>query len=94
MEGIGKINEVFGNQQYKRDISNIKKNRIAFGKDELELSSKGRSLAEINREASQIPTIRDERIKTIKAKIRSGNYQIEPDKIARDLVNKWFSGKE
>jgi len=97
MDGIGKINEVFGNQGYKKKIQNTRetkgKKKVFLEKDKLEISAKGRSLAEINREASRVPLVREEVVRKLKAQIRSGSYKIDPDRIARNLVNKWFSGK-
>ncbi|WP_432357494.1 flagellar biosynthesis anti-sigma factor FlgM [Sporosarcina sp. UB5] len=50
--------------------------------DKLEISSEAKQLSE----TSPITAKRNERVQQLKAQIESGNYKIEPEKLAANLI--------
>jgi negative regulator of flagellin synthesis FlgM len=55
--------------------------------DRVDISSKAREIAEIMSVLSQMPDIRAEKVAEIKKAIESGNYDINPAKIAESILN-------
>ncbi|WP_252502379.1 flagellar biosynthesis anti-sigma factor FlgM [Sporosarcina sp. Marseille-Q4943] len=50
--------------------------------DKLEISSEAKKLSE----TSPITTERNERVQQLKAQIESGNYKVDPEKLASNLI--------
>jgi len=59
----------------------------AFASDRVDISSKAREIAELMSVLSQMPDIRAEKVAEIKKAIESGNYEINPTKIAESILN-------
>jgi len=55
--------------------------------DKVEISKEGKRVAELMLAIDQLPTTREEKIKAIKDAIESGNYQVDPLKIAQKLID-------
>ncbi|MEW6569689.1 MAG: flagellar biosynthesis anti-sigma factor FlgM [Nitrospirota bacterium] len=55
--------------------------------DKVEISGEGKRVAELMAAINQLPEIRNDKVKTIKDAIESGNYQVDPLKIAEKLLN-------
>jgi negative regulator of flagellin synthesis FlgM len=58
------------------------KEQAKFKTDKLEISSEAKQLSE----TSPITTQRNERVQQLKAQIESGNYKVEPEKLAANLI--------
>ncbi|OEH92197.1 flagellar biosynthesis anti-sigma factor FlgM [Bacillus solimangrovi] len=54
-------------------------------KDEVKISSEAKEL----QKESSIQTERDEKIKAIKEKVQSGDYEVHPHKIAQKMYDFW-----
>ncbi len=59
----------------------------ASASDRVDISSKAREIAELMSVLSQMPDIRAEKVAEIKKAIESGNYEINPTKIAESILN-------
>lgn len=55
--------------------------------DKVEISGKAREIAELMSVISQMPDVRAEKIAEIKKAVESGNYTINPSKIAESILN-------
>lgn len=55
--------------------------------DRVDISSRAREIAEIMSMLSQMPEVREEKVAAIKKAIESGNYTINPAKIAESILN-------
>lgn len=55
--------------------------------DKVEISKEGKRVAELMSAIDQLPITREEKIKAIKEAIESGNYQVDPLKIAQKLID-------
>jgi len=51
--------------------------------DKIEISSKAKQLSEV----TPFEAKRNERVQQLKAQIASGEYKVEPEKLASDLIN-------
>ena len=54
--------------------------------DRVEISLKGKEIAELRSAINQIPEVRMDKVKEIKEAIESGNYRIDPSRIAEKLL--------
>jgi len=54
--------------------------------DRVDISGKGKEIAEIMAQINQLPDIRTERVNAIKKAIETGNYKIDPMKIAQKFL--------
>lgn len=52
----------------------------------VELSSKARGLKEIERSLADLPEVDSNRVKDLKARIESGDYQVDSSKVAGKLL--------
>ena len=80
--GVNKINP-YQNQAMKTD--QIKKNTHK-AIDQVEISSAAKDLQGMKSYADE----RAERVQKLKEQVESGNYQVEPQKLAKDLL-KYYS---
>lgn len=55
--------------------------------DRIEISPKGKELAEMIAIAKQLPDIRTDKVNAIKESIDAGNYNIDPLKIAEKILS-------
>ncbi len=55
--------------------------------DKVEISGKAKEIAELMAVINQMPDIRAEKVAEIKKAIESGNYTINPTKIAESILN-------
>jgi len=55
--------------------------------DKVEISKEGKRVSELMSAIEQLPITREEKIKAIKEAIESGNYQVDPLKIAQKLID-------
>ncbi len=69
---------------YKANDFNLKKStqQQAVQQDKLEISTKAKELSEITSSA----TARSEHVQRIKEQVTTGNYEVNPEKIAQSLV--------
>ena len=75
----------------KTDASNAKSRRGKAASaekngDRINFSSEGKLRTEAHRVASEAPDIRRQKVEEIKARVQSGEYQIDAHKIAEKLV--------
>ena len=54
--------------------------------DRVDISGKGKEVAELMAAVSQLPDVRNDKVKTIKEAIDSGRYQVDSIKIAQKLL--------
>lgn len=59
------------------------KEQTKFKTDKLEISSEAKQLSEV----SPITVQRNEKVQQLKAQIESGNYKVEPEKLASNLIS-------
>ena len=64
----------------------IAKSKTTKSADKVEISGQGKKVAELMSAAEQLPAMREEKISMIKEALKSGNYQIDPSKIAQKLL--------
>ncbi|WP_336822028.1 flagellar biosynthesis anti-sigma factor FlgM [Sporosarcina sp. USHLN248] len=57
-------------------------NQPKMNRDKLEISSQAKQLSEVSTFAAE----RKERIQELKAQIKSGEYKVEPEKLAENLI--------
>lgn len=55
--------------------------------DRVDISGRAREIAELMSVISQMPDVRAEKVAQIKKAIESGNYDINPSKIAESILN-------
>lgn len=55
--------------------------------DKVDISGKAREIAELMSVISQMPDVRAEKVAEIKKAVESGNYTINPSKIAESILN-------
>lgn len=83
---INKINippvNPYRTNQMKSEQAN---NQTKMHRDKLEISSQAKQLSEVSTFAAE----RKERIQELKAQIKSGEYKVEPEKLAENLI-KYF----
>lgn len=60
--------------------------RPASPKDEVSLSSEGQELQRMIRAANQADDVRAERVEEIRRQMQSGNYVLDPHKIANRML--------
>ena len=54
--------------------------------DRVEISLKGKEIAELTSAINQLPDVRMDKVKEIKESIESGTYKIDPSRIAEKLL--------
>lgn len=59
----------------------------AASSDRVDISGKAREIAELMAVISQMPDVRAEKVAEIKKAVESGNYTINPSKIAESILN-------
>jgi negative regulator of flagellin synthesis FlgM len=83
-----------------QDVSNLNTQKVsrATGKekaapaaktgttDRVEISEKGREIAEMRAAVNQLPDIRTDKVNTVKEAIDAGNYKVDPLKIAEKML--------
>ncbi len=55
--------------------------------DQVELSGKAREVENLRAEIGALPEVRQERVEAIRKAIESGNYRIDPGKIAEKIID-------
>jgi len=68
-----------------KEVSNAQQK--AAPSDRVDISGKAREIAELMSVINQMPDVRAEKIAEIKKAIESGNYNINPSKIAESILN-------
>lgn len=66
---------------------NIAESDLAGGEDRTTLTSAQQSLSALVSTAMSSPGIRQDRVDSLKQAIESGNYQLDPDKIAASMID-------
>jgi len=94
-DGIDKINGDY----LKRNIKCFKESEkmpAHFEPDQVELSSRGLDLKEMQMKARSFPDVKPEKVEQIKMQLDSGLYNISPGEIAERLIeeamelNPWY----
>ena len=84
-DGIDKIDSDY----LKRNIKRIKESEKVpahFEPDQVELSSRGLDLKEMQMKAMSFPDVRPEKVQQIKMQLDSGLYNISPGEIAERMI--------
>jgi flagellar biosynthesis anti-sigma factor FlgM len=84
-DGIDKIDSEY----IKRDIKRTKESEKVpahFVPEQVELSSRGLDLKEMQMKAMSFPDVRPEKIEQIKMQLDSGLYNISPGEIAERMI--------
>jgi len=55
-------------------------------KDEINISDEAKEIQSLMKKLKDMPEVRQEKINEIKEKINSGNYEIDPEKIAEKML--------
>jgi negative regulator of flagellin synthesis FlgM len=84
-----------GQEVYLRTQKTQGKDAIAEGQngdgvrkaDQVELSGKAREVENLRAEIGALPEVRQERVEAIRKAIESGNYRIDPGKIAEKIID-------
>lgn len=76
---------------YQANDMKLKKStkQQAIQQDKLEISTKAKELSEL----TSTTTARSERVQSMKEQINSGNYEVNPGKVAQSLVKYFQSGE-
>ncbi|MDN4606789.1 flagellar biosynthesis anti-sigma factor FlgM [Sporosarcina highlanderae] len=59
------------------------KENLQIKTDKIEISAEAKQLSE----TSPVTIERNERVQSLKAQIESGNYKVDPEKLAKNLLN-------
>lgn len=76
-------------QKITKSEANIaaQKSQQSSPTDKVQISSRAKEIAELMAVINQMPDIRAEKVAEIKKAIESGNYTINPTKIAESILN-------
>ncbi len=55
--------------------------------DRVDISGKGKEIAELMAQINQLPDIRTDKVNAVKKAIETGNYKIDPVKIAQKFLD-------
>ncbi|WP_102344862.1 flagellar biosynthesis anti-sigma factor FlgM [Bacillus sp. Marseille-P3661] len=81
-----KINNIGSiHNPYMKQIEKMEKAQKAAAKDKIEISSEAMEL----QKGSRIETERQEKVAALKAKIQSGEYQVNPREVAKKMYEFW-----
>ena len=73
-------------QYYNQLKKNQKKNVEGSQNDQIKISSQAKGILTAKAELKNRPQIRTEKVEELKAKLESGNYQIDSKKIAAKML--------
>lgn len=59
--------------------------------DKVELSSLAKDVSKSRSEVDRTPDIRTEKVEALKEKVSTGEYKVDPDKVAQKLVDEHLS---
>ena len=59
--------------------------------DKVELSSLAKDVSKARAEVDRTPDIRTEKVESLKEKVHSGEYKVDPDKVAQKMVDEHLS---
>lgn len=85
---ISKILSVYNKQQIKSNKKQDNKTNSLNFKDELSISNEAKEIQQLMKKLKDIPDVREEKINEIKERIKSGTYEINPEKIAEKMLNR------
>lgn len=71
----------------KGKASNTKASEKIQTTDKVDISGKGKEIAELKAAASQLPEVRTDKVKEMKQSVESGNYKVNALKIAQKMLN-------
>ncbi len=55
--------------------------------DKVDVSGKAREIAEIMGVVKSIPDVRTEKVESIKCQVETGNYVVDPEKVAQRMID-------
>ena len=74
----------------KAKASKAKKEGSRAAGDTVELSSRAKDVSKARAEVDRAPDIRTERVESLKEKVNSGEYKVDPDKVAQKIVDEYL----
>ena len=92
--GLGKILGIYkkqGIQQSRMDKAGDTKG--ANGKDKIELSTKAQDFQVALKALSRVPDVRVEKVNELKARVVSGQYNVDAGEVADSIIDSLFLGK-
>lgn len=75
----------------KAKASKAQKDGAQAQGDTVELSSLAKDVSKARTEVDRTPDIRAEKVESLKEKVSSGEYKVDPDKVAHKLVDEHLS---
>ncbi|NLV92560.1 MAG: flagellar biosynthesis anti-sigma factor FlgM [Firmicutes bacterium] len=79
---------------HKRQIEyGGKPGQVSLGKDSVDLSTEGKRIQALKQHISQLPTVREEKVAQLKARIQAGTYQVSAEKVAEKMVEEFLAAK-
>ncbi len=75
----------------KSKAAKAKKDGASPEGDKVELSSLAKDVSKARAEVDRTPDIRTEKVESLKEKVNSGEYKVDPDKVAQKLVDEHLS---
>lgn len=75
----------------KAKASQAKKEEGRSEGDKVELSSLAKDVSKARTEVDRTPDIRTEKVESLKEKVSSGEYKVDPDKVAQKIVDEHLS---
>lgn len=89
---ISSIGNILGTYNAQKFTSSESK-RVGKSKDSVDISSTAKEYQIAQKALMHSPDIRDDKVKELKDKIQSGNYNINANEIADKIVNSMFDTK-
>ncbi|SDP95037.1 anti-sigma-28 factor, FlgM family [Litchfieldia salsa] len=83
-----KINQtnLAGINPYKKQVNKVVQTEKTVKTDKVEISSAAKQL----QETSAVTLERQEKIDALKQQVQNGTYKVDPEKIAKSIVNYYF----
>jgi len=74
-------------KQQTAETANTKAHQSQVSRDSVSLTPQAKQLAELQKKAADAPVINQKRIDELKKAITSGEYKINPEKLAASIAN-------
>ncbi len=85
--GNNPVNINSGKAQTKAETSNTANRPASAGEDTVSLSEGSQQVIELQTQLKNIPEVDSAKVEAIKQEIAKGNYPLDPEKIAENLIN-------
>lgn len=86
IDAYNKISQVY----QANSTQKISKTVNVSGKDKLEISSTAKDCQAVKQVLSQIPDVREDKVKAIKTQMQSGTYNVNMEEVASHIVDSYF----